>query len=340
MAKAKKLPSGRWRVLVYDYTDTDGKRKYQSFTADTKKEAEYMAANYTMNKTHMVNTQDITLFDAYTRYIESKSNVLSPSTVREYLRQRNKNFPSLMSCKINQLTQELIQIAVNDSALRASPKTVRNQHGLLSAVLAAYHPQMKLTTTLPQRVKPITAIPIEDEVKKLLFACKGTELYKAILLSSIGTLRRSEICALLKSDISLKGVSVTKAMVKDRNGEWVIKTTKTTDSQRFVSLPQEVIEELLCDSDSDRVVNMCPDNISNNFRRLSDRTLHKTLKFHSLRHHSASVLHSLGIPDKYIMTRGGWASRETLQNIYTHTMPDVEDKNNSIILSHFEGYTK
>ena len=37
MAKAKKLPSGKWRALVYDYTDSNGKRKYQSFTAETKK---------------------------------------------------------------------------------------------------------------------------------------------------------------------------------------------------------------------------------------------------------------------------------------------------------------
>ena len=27
MAKAKKLPSGKWRALVYDYTDSNGKRK-------------------------------------------------------------------------------------------------------------------------------------------------------------------------------------------------------------------------------------------------------------------------------------------------------------------------
>ena len=41
MATAKKLPSGKWRALLYDYTDAQGKRHYESFTADTKKEAEY-----------------------------------------------------------------------------------------------------------------------------------------------------------------------------------------------------------------------------------------------------------------------------------------------------------
>ena len=50
MAKAKKLPSGSWRVLVYDCTDQNGKRRYKSFTAETKKEAEYLAAEYTLKK--------------------------------------------------------------------------------------------------------------------------------------------------------------------------------------------------------------------------------------------------------------------------------------------------
>ena len=43
MAKAKKLKSGNYRVLVPDYKDENGKWHYKSFTAKTKKEAEYMA---------------------------------------------------------------------------------------------------------------------------------------------------------------------------------------------------------------------------------------------------------------------------------------------------------
>ena len=50
MAKTQKLPSGVWRALVYDYTDLDGKRHYESFTEDTKKEAELMAAEFVYSK--------------------------------------------------------------------------------------------------------------------------------------------------------------------------------------------------------------------------------------------------------------------------------------------------
>ena len=70
MAKAKKLPSGNWRVNLYDYTDpATGKRIYKSFTATTKKEAEYMAAEYKLDgKQRTASVGDMTLKEAYTRY--------------------------------------------------------------------------------------------------------------------------------------------------------------------------------------------------------------------------------------------------------------------------------
>ena len=48
MAKARKLPSGNWRTKIYIGKDSDGKNIYKSFTAETKKESEYMAAEYRM----------------------------------------------------------------------------------------------------------------------------------------------------------------------------------------------------------------------------------------------------------------------------------------------------
>lgn len=83
--KRKKLKSGNWRVLEYDYTDENNKRHYKSFTASTKKEAEYMAKEYSHNKQRGAKTyNDLTLQEAYRRYIDSKSSVLAPSTIDGY----------------------------------------------------------------------------------------------------------------------------------------------------------------------------------------------------------------------------------------------------------------
>lgn len=72
MAKAKKLPSGNWRVRAYIGTDSEGKKKYKSFTAPTKKEAEYLASEYLMNAKHVQSDSNILFQDALLNMIELK----------------------------------------------------------------------------------------------------------------------------------------------------------------------------------------------------------------------------------------------------------------------------
>ena len=49
MAKATKLPSGKWRCKAY-YTDEYGNYKSKSFTAEKKKDAEGAAARFRTRK--------------------------------------------------------------------------------------------------------------------------------------------------------------------------------------------------------------------------------------------------------------------------------------------------
>ena len=51
--KKNQLPSGSYRVQVYDYTDADGKKHYKSFTAASKKLAQMAAAQWQANKEQM-----------------------------------------------------------------------------------------------------------------------------------------------------------------------------------------------------------------------------------------------------------------------------------------------
>ena len=87
MAKATKLPSGNWNVRALEYTDENGKKHFKSFTAPTKKEAEYLAADYYANKKAKAaaGIANITLSEAIRRYIDSMNNILS-----SYLHQTKK----------------------------------------------------------------------------------------------------------------------------------------------------------------------------------------------------------------------------------------------------------
>lgn len=52
--------------------------------------------------------------------------------------------------------------------------------------------------------------------------------------------------------------------------------------------------------------------------------------------YSASIMHTLGAPDRYIMERGGWSTDKTLKAVYQHTMSDQAQEFNKRIKSHFE----
>ena len=153
MPRAQKLPSGSWRVRVYDGKDQNGKDRYRSFTASTKKQAEFLAAEYAAKKKYTV--ESMTVGEAIDRYIASKDEVLSPTTLNEYRKMRKNYLQSLMQIRIDRLTREQVQIAVNNEAKTHSAKTVINAHGLLSASLSMHNPDFVLKTTLPRKVKKL-----------------------------------------------------------------------------------------------------------------------------------------------------------------------------------------
>ena len=61
MANAKKLPSGKWRVLVFDHTDSSGKRHYKSFTDTDRKRCEARAYEFQSDRIYNVPIADLTL---------------------------------------------------------------------------------------------------------------------------------------------------------------------------------------------------------------------------------------------------------------------------------------
>ena len=115
MANAKKLPSGNYRCLVYAGRDRTGKRVYKSFTAPTRGEAEYMAASWKLNAKDDDKTP-VTFGEALDRYIESKSNVLSPATYRLYRSLQQQVFRDIEGINVRSITQEDIQKFVNAHA--------------------------------------------------------------------------------------------------------------------------------------------------------------------------------------------------------------------------------
>lgn len=74
------------------------------------------------------------------------------------------------------------------------------------------------------------------------------------------------------------------------------------------------------------MTSLTPDAISCRFTRLLKAAGLPHFRFHDLRHYCASIQHAIGIPDAYIMQRGGWGSDGVLKNVYRHALKDKEDE--------------
>ena len=346
MAKAKKLPSGSWRCLVFSHweetTEKDGKvkkkRVYKSFVSNTpgpkgKREAEQIAAEYAAEKEALCSRPNLTLGEYMDRYIESRSEVLSPSTVKEYKRCRKNDLPELTCKQIMNITQEDIQKAINKHALNHSPKTVRNTHGFLSVVMYTYRPNFPIRTDLPKKVRPNLYVPSDDDILKLMNFTRGTEMEVPILLAAFGPMRRGEICALDSDHISGNIVHVEFSIALNENNEWVKKRPKSYAGDRYIEFPDYVIQKI---KDIEGPITMLnPAQVSNRFARLLQQAGMQHFRFHDLRHYSASIQHALGIPDAYIMQRGGWGNDDVLKNVYRHVMEQESKIMNAKANSHF-----
>lgn len=331
MATAKKR-GDKWRCLVYDYTDSDGKRHYRSFTADTKKAAELAAAQYVSQE--KTNPTDLTFDNCLDSYIQQRSAVLSPATIKEYKSAKERHFTTIRDKNIYRITQKDIQNEINLLSLTLSPKSVRNAHGLISAVFRSYRPEFALHTVLPKNMPPNIYVPSDGEIKQLMTAIKGTRMELPVLLAAFGPMRRGEIAALRAENINGNTVHVCENMVQNEKNEWIIKTPKSYAGDRYIEYP-DFVADLWSNIHSGRIISMNPMMITHCFEHNLKQAGLPHFRFHDLRHYSASIQHALGIPDAYIMQRGGWANDGVLKSVYRHTLADKEQAMTDKINTHF-----
>lgn len=332
MATARKLPSGSWRVRVYD-SET---KTYKSFTSKNpgkagKKEAEMMAQMYLNGKEKKPLTEK-TLGECIDDYIALKENILSPTTVDKYKNiKRNQLDQAFLSLELSKINGLVVQSEVNRLSGIYSPKTVHNAHGLISAVLRTYYPDLHYNITLPKIQKRKRDLPTADKIIEIF---KGTEMELLVLLGMWQGFRASEIRGLKKSDFNNGKLTINRVIVTVQ-GNHIEKTdTKTVDSHRELSVPP-IIQDMVDKVEGEYVTTLSGQAIYKRFKRAVTKNGY-SITFHDLRHINASVMLALGIPDKYAMERGGWSTTSTLKRIYQETFSDERKAVDKQIDTYFE----
>ena len=334
MATPRKLPSGQWRARGYYKDPVTGKVDRPSFTADTKAEAARMAAEWEADKERLSRSHGLTVGECVTRYISAKRAALSPSTLNGYLWMQEHRYSEISGFTIDRLSDEILQRYVSDLSLRVSPKSVRNAYGLLIASVGMFSDRV-FHVTMPARRPVERHIPTDADIK-LLMEMAYIKMRLAIALAASGTMRLGEIAALKYRDVlrEQSAVYVHADIVKGPDG-WVYKENpKTASSVRIIPLPAKLMEMIGEGDPDDFIYPVNPGTIEKNFCKLRDK-LGLKCRFHDLRHYAASIMHALGIPDVYIMERGGWKSDTVLKDIYRNSLSDQSAKFQQAANDHF-----
>lgn len=307
-----KLPSGAYRIRL-----TENKRSY-SMTVPfkpTQKEAYELIRGKIDRK-----GADMSFFDAATKYIQAKTNVLSPSSIRNY-RSILRNLPeSFLELDIATISEYDVQKLINDYAATHSPKTVHNVNGFVMSVLRHFYPKTDIYTTLPQKPRIEHYTPSQEDIKRILDHARGTKYYIPIYLASMG-LRNSEICALVLSDLDGDRLTINKALVRGEGGYILKPTPKTDKSNRVITIPHD-LAELIREQGS--IYEGYPQQIDKYLRRAQKQLGIPAFGIHRMRHFFASYMHELGYSDAVIQSLGGWSTDCVMKAVYRHALNEDE----------------
>lgn len=312
MATIRKLPSGNHRIEKM----INGKRLSMVLEyRPRQREADLLLYELYKNQGNILGPDSFSA--AAEKYIRSKDNVLSPSTIVGYrivLKRLPKEFQEKL---IKSITREDVQLCINALSGKYSPKSVRNASGFISAVMRSRDSSWMNLVSLPQKRPAEFYVPEKEDVKKLLDYAKGSKYEIPLWLACFG-LRRSEIAALNTSDLSGHVLRINKALVKNERREWVEKSTKNLTSTREIVV-SDYVARLIQELPAGKLFTGSLNALYSYLMKAEDELGIPRFSIHKLRHFFASTARET-MGDTYVEDMGGWKhGSQIMRKVYDYS---------------------
>jgi integrase len=326
-------PDGRW-VAVVDLGWRDGRRQRKYVYGGTRKEAfeKLRQARRAHEEGTLVLNARVTVGEFLDSWLQAVQPTVRPSTWRryeQYVRVHAK--PGIGRVRLGALTPQHLQRLYRDKlAEGASPQTVAHLHRLLHRALSQglrwgnVGRNVAALVDPPRVERPEIVALSAEEARRLLWAVRRDRLEALYVLALTTGMRQGELLGLQWDDVDEESrlLRVRRSLQVGADGRRVMGDPKTKRSRRPVLLTALAIEalrrhrarqrkeretagELWQDS---QLVFTSPlgkplsgtDLLRRQFYPLLERAGIRRVRFHDLRHSTATLLLSLGIHPKIV----------------------------------------
>jgi integrase len=358
---------GRWLVRFYAGRGPDGKRLYPAKLV----EGPYKTAEKELTK--MLRESDTGTFvpaskqslrEYCTLWLEGKVG-LSAKTRRDYVLRLVKDvYPVLGNVKLDQVSELRIAALYAGMVTRGlSPRTIQYTHTVLSQALEKAVRIGQLVKNpctyveLPKRIKKKPVIFSPAEAHLFLERTSGSRWNPLWYLLLTTGLRPQEALALDWTDLDLDAgmMRVTKALVEDQPGVYIVGPCKSENGVRPVSLPSTTVDVLKAHRKSTGAIGgwVFPSLEGTHYDLSRPRKAWKrdiknvnatlaqlelpplpTPKLYGARHSHMTHLLMAGVHPKAAAQRGGHTEAVSM-DVYSHVLPEVDaqagEKINSLL---------
>jgi integrase len=353
--------TGLWSYVIDVGRDSNGKRiqeKKGGFL--TKQDArEARAARVATMRSRTGDAFRLTVAQYLEQWLEGKRK-LRPSTRESYRDYIDRVFvPHIGSLRLVELERHPEHLERMFTALaqpgengrRLSPATIRRMYGALRSALniavrrrlLSYNPI--LTVELEEMPRRRILVWTAEQVGEFLDFVKDDRMFPLLRLVLMTGMRRGEACGLRWSDVDLDGkvLTVCQQVVHTQDGLQVC-PPKTKSGDRVVPFDDDTAAALRAQQRAqarDRLAwgtawaktglvftnedgsMLNPEMVSRRFNALAERSPLPRIRFHDLRHTSASLALSADVAMKVVSARLGHSSSSFTADTYTHVVPTV-----------------
>ncbi len=332
-----------------------GKRRQKRVTARTKRELEQqVAALIQAGQAGFIDAGKLTVRDYFERWLETTAPTLRAVTVRRYRDVARLHIVGVIgNTPLTKLTAADVQRLYADRLKRLSPTTVRYVHAVLHHALDDAVKWGLLVRNVADAVEPPKKARTEmqvwnaEQVGRVLRAAADDPLEALWRLAIYTGMRRGELLALKWSDLDLDAgaLSVQRSLGRGRTSRLEEGEPKSRSGRRRIALSPSVVESLkrhrvrqlehrlaVGDAYEDRGylfanetgAHIHPNTLYRRFQDLTKRAGVPTIRFHDLRHTSATLLLAQGVHGKIVQERLGHANIAMTLDLYSHVTADMQ----------------